>query len=100
MHLTELFRKLSKELFETITFFFENFTLGNDLLFLGVCHFSYSLPEDFFLFLNDSDLLMVVGNLLHLSSFLLGFFYDFKYKSIGLDKFAFIIELVFDVFSL
>jgi hypothetical protein len=70
------------------------------LLFFGVGHFSDSLPESIFLFLNDSDLLMVIRDLLHLPSLLLGFFYDFKYKSIGLYKLAFIVELVFDVFSL
>ena len=89
-----------EEIFQTITFLFEYFTFSNHLLFFGFSHFGDSLPEDFFLFLNDSNLLMVVGNLLNLSSLLLGFFYYFKYKSVGLDKFSFIIELVFYVFSL
>ena len=100
MHLTKLFWKLIEHLFQTITFLFEYFIFGDDLLFFGVRHFSDSLPESIFLFLNDSDLLMVIRDLLHLSSLLLSFFNDFKYKSIWLYKLAFIIELVFYVFSL
>ena len=100
MHLTQLFRKLTEQLFQTITLLFEHLTFGDDLLFFGVRHFSDSLPESIFLFLNDSNLLMVIRNLLHLPPLLLGFFNDFKYKPIGLYELAFIVELVFDVFSL
>ena len=100
MHLTKLFRKLSEQLFQTVAFLFEHLTFGDDLLFLRVGHGSDSLPESIFLCLNDSDLFVVISDLLHLPSLLLSFFDDFKYEPIGLYKLAFIVELVFDVLSL